>query len=125
MIRFLDCSIEPLQDEGYQLTHFSGARWFPSSLEACQEAAVKAWVLNRSYPATAIKQRGWCIANKYALKLGWPYSLYKLYPSQIYRSITQLSDNQGVWRDVAYQKVLLGNEELVLIESLISAIHTS
>lgn len=109
--------IEPLQDGVYQLTHFSGARWFPSSLKACQAAAAKSWVLNRSHPAMASNQRGWCIANRHALELSWPYSLYKLYPSQTYRSITQLSDDQGVWRDIAYQKLLLGDEELVLIES--------
>jgi len=118
MIGFLDSRIEFLQDGVYQLTHSSGARWCPSSLKACQEAAAKAWVLNRSHQAAAIKRRGWCIANRYALELGWPYSLYKLYPSQIYWSITKLSHNQGIWRDVAYQKVLLGDEELVLIESL-------
>lgn len=118
MIRFLDSRIESLQDGVYQLTHSSGARWCPSSLKACQEAAAKAWVLNRADPAAAIKQRGWCIANSHALEIGWPYRLYKLHPSEIYWSITQLSHNQGVWRDVAYQKVLLGDEELVLIESL-------
>lgn len=122
MIRFLDCSIEPLQDGVHQLTHSSGARWYPSSLRACQEAAVKAWVLHRSHPTAAINQRGWCIANRYALELGWPYSLYKLYPNQIHWKLTQLSHNQGVWRDIGYQKVLVGDEELVLIESLIRAI---
>jgi hypothetical protein len=125
MIRFLDCSIEPLRDGVYQLTHSSGARWFPSSLKACQEAAAKAWVLNRPHPAAAIKKQGWCIANRRALELGWPYSLYKLCPNQIYRDITQLSHIQGVWRNIAYQKVLVGDEEFVLIESLIRAISVT
>lgn len=125
MIRFLDCRIEPLQDGIYQLTHSSGARWYPSSLRACQEVAAKAWVLHRSHPTAAIKKQGWCIANRYALELGWPYTLYKLYPNQIYWNITQLSHNQGIWRDIAYQKVLVSDEELLLIESLIRAISVN
>ncbi len=118
MIRFLDCNIEPLPDGVYQLTHKSGATWYPSSLKACQEAAAKAWILNYPHPSVAINQHGWCIANSYALELGWPYSLYRLYPSQIYQKLIHRPNARGVWRDIAYQKVLVSDEEIMLIESL-------
>lgn len=118
MIKFLDCKIELLQNGVYQMTHKSGAKWYPSSLKACQEAAAKAWVLNRTHPAAVVKKLGWCIANSYALELGWPYSLYRLYPNHIYFNLAKIPLDRGVWRDIAYQKVLVGDEEVVLIESL-------